>query len=169
MRRSQRWLPRKPAPPVTSARGLSSLFTSKARVPEAGFTPGGRVENVAAINDELRIAHQGSRFPGVEALEDLPFRHQHGGVSPFERLVGVEDNLRTVGEERGGVLASDGIIADDRRTQGVQGPCYLEAGRAPQVVRVRFEGEAEECDAFAPQGVQVMLEFPDHAPSLGLV
>src|SRR5215212_11058204 len=78
MRRSQRWLPRKPAPPVTSARGLSSLFTSKALVPEAGFAPGGRVENVAAINDELRITHQGSRFPGVEVLEDLPFRHQHG-------------------------------------------------------------------------------------------
>src|SRR5215217_9094874 len=133
MRRSQRWLPRKPAPPVTSARGLPSLCTSEARVPEAGFAPGGRVENVAAINDELRITHQGGRFPGVELLQILPLRHQHGGLRPFQGLVGVEDDLRTVREERGGILASDGIVADDHRTQGVQGPCYLEAGRAPQV------------------------------------
>src|SRR5215208_6342353 len=125
MRRSQRWLPRKPAPPVTSARGLSSLFTSEASVPEAGFAPGGRVEDVAAVHDELRIVHGGSRLPGVEALKVLPFRNQHGGMRSFERLVGVEDDLRTVGEERGGVLASDGIVTDDRRTQGVQVPCYL--------------------------------------------
>src|SRR5215212_1436475 len=110
MRRSQRWLPRKPAPPVTSARGLSSLVTSEARVPEISFAPGVRVENVAAVHDEFRIAHQGSRLPGVEPLQILPLRHQHGGLRPFQGLIRVEDNLCTEGEESGGILASYRIV-----------------------------------------------------------
>ena len=73
----------------------------------------------------------------------------------MERLVGIEDDLRIVGEEGGGILACDGIVPNDLRTQRIQEACYPEAGRAPQVVGVGFEGEAEEGDTPAPQGVEV--------------
>src|SRR5918995_1086366 len=61
---SQRWLPIKPAPPVTSARGflVTSLVpvmaTSEPPVQEPCLPYGGRIEGVTAVHDELWLSHQ---------------------------------------------------------------------------------------------------------------
>ena len=56
--RSQRWLPRKPPPPVTSARGLL-LTTPKTLVGETGLEGRGGVEDVAPVHQELGRLHEG--------------------------------------------------------------------------------------------------------------
>src|SRR5215208_688849 len=138
----------KPAPPVTSARGLlvarlaPVIATSETAVQQSCF-PGGRsIEGVTAVHDELRDPHQRRGLLGIQGPNLLPLGHYHRSVGPSERLVGVEDGSN-VGGEPGCGLASHGVIAYDPRPEGVQRVCYRQARGSSEVVCVRLEGEPE--------------------------
>src|SRR5215217_9112850 len=75
---SQRWLPMKPAPPVTNARGFlvadlaPVIATSESPVADACSPDLSRVQGVAAIDYEVRLVHQGGHALQVKLAELLP-------------------------------------------------------------------------------------------------
>src|SRR5215212_14915 len=143
---SQRWLPMKPAPPLTSARGIlvaglsPVIATSETPVQQSCFPRGGGIEGVTAVHDELWVPHQRGDLPGIKAPHLLPLGHYHRRVGPSERLVGVEDGLN-VGRELGCGLACYGVIAYDSGPERGKGAGNGQARGPSQVVRVRLEGE----------------------------
>src|SRR5216683_1642522 len=91
-RKSQRWEPRKPAPPVTRifTRALSGRqdgLPSDRVVLEAEASHALRLPEVARVDDHraLKLAAQPLE---VEVFELVPLRHQHHRVGAFGRLVG---------------------------------------------------------------------------------
>src|ERR671911_523729 len=89
---SQRWLPMKPAPPVTSALA-SVIATSESPVKEPCFLRGGRIEGVTAVHDELWLAHQRGGPGWIQPPYLFPLGDYHGRVGPSQCLVWVEDGL----------------------------------------------------------------------------
>src|SRR4028118_851404 len=137
--RSHRWLPIKPAPPVTRARG-ASLATAEAPVGQAGLAGVSRVEGIAAVYEQLRLLHEGGRAPEVEVPNLLPLRDDDRRVGVFEGLVGVEDHPEGRAEP-GRPLAGPGADARRPAAPAPQRAGYFEGGRVAQVVRVRLEGQ----------------------------
>src|SRR6266511_1056318 len=91
-RKSQRWEPMKPAPPVTRTftRALSGRqdgLPSDRVILEAEATHALRLPEVAPVEDQgaLELAAQPLE---VEVLELVPLRHQHHRVGAVGRLVG---------------------------------------------------------------------------------
>src|SRR5256885_5387441 len=83
--RSQRWEPRKPAPPVTTARNLGA---ADATVDEAAFPHRLRVEDVAAVDDD-GAAHQALDAIEVQLAKFVPFGHDEQGVGTGGDRVGI--------------------------------------------------------------------------------
>src|SRR4028119_100104 len=148
--RSHRWLPIKPAPPVTRARG-ASLATAEAPVGQAGLAGVSRVEGIAAVYEQLRLLHEGGRAPEVEVPDLLPLRDNDRRVGAFEGLVGVEDHPE-VRAEPCRPLAGHGVEARRAGAAGFQGAGYLQGGRVAQAVRVRLGGGPPKGTALAPAG-----------------
>src|SRR5215216_2984057 len=143
---SQRWLPMKPDPPVTSARGLLEaglapvIATSESPVQESCLPEGRSIEGVTAVHDELWVPHQRGGLLGIQAPHLLPLGYYHRRVGSSQRLVGVEGGLN-VGRNLGCGLACHRIIAYDPGPEGVQRVCYRQARCPSEVVCVRLEGE----------------------------
>src|SRR5262249_61729333 len=90
--RSQRWLPRNPAPPVTSTLTLDSFVPDQLlAAPDAGVGPSGlahlaRFVHVAQIDHRLR-AEEAGEAPDVERPELVPLRGQHQEVRSARAVV----------------------------------------------------------------------------------
>src|SRR5918911_1331610 len=74
--RSHRWLPTKPAPPVTSARFFflvlpPLLSTAKTAVEQASSGRGPGIQDVAAVHEEPRSLHEDSSLPKITAPFDV--------------------------------------------------------------------------------------------------
>src|SRR5215212_7483043 len=95
---SQRWLPTKPAPPVTSTRFLRPppefLATAEALVANSGGPDLSRLISVATVHEELRGLHKGCCPLEIQSPHLLPLRHHYRRVCPRECLVWVEDYLQ---------------------------------------------------------------------------
>src|SRR5918994_7725055 len=114
----------KPAPPVTSARGLlvaglaPVIASSETPVQQSCFPGGGSIEGVTAVHDELRVPHQRGGLLGIQAPHLLPLGYYHRGVGSSQGVVEVEDGLN-VGRELGRGLASHRVVAYYLRPEGV--------------------------------------------------
>src|ERR1700675_1185918 len=91
-RKSQRWEPMNPAPPVTRTRtqapsGRQDGFPSDRVVLEAEAPHPLRLPEVAAVEDHGAL-EQAAQPLEVEVLELVPLRHQHDRVRSLVRLVG---------------------------------------------------------------------------------
>src|SRR5215216_1757679 len=171
---SQRWLPMKPDPPVTSALGLlvaglaPVIASSETPVQQSCF-PGGRsIEGVTAVHDELRVPHQRGGLLGIQAPHLLPLGYYHRRVGSSERLVGVEDGSN-VGRKLGCSLACHRIIAYDPGPESGQGAGNGQAGGLSEVVCVRLEREPEQGHTSALEGVEVPLKLVDNHSALPFV
>src|SRR3712207_5764851 len=71
---SQRWLPTKPAPPVTSARFLG---TTEAPIVDPGGLDLLRDKRVATVHQQGRPLHQRGRTLEVQLPKFIPLSHQH--------------------------------------------------------------------------------------------
>src|SRR5829696_8766352 len=155
---SQRWLPMKPAPPVTSARGLlvaglgTVIAASETPVQQSCFPRGCSIEGVTAVHDELRVPHQRGGLIGIQAPHLLPLGYYHRRVGSSQRLVRIEDGLNIRGELGCGG-ACHGVIAYDPGSERGQGAGNGQARGLSQVVCVRLEREPEQGHTPALEGV----------------
>src|SRR5215204_5565985 len=116
----------KPAPPVTSARGLlipelAPIITpSETPVADACSPDLSRVQGVAAIDEEGRLVHQGGHALQVKLAELLPLGDDYRCVRSGESLVGVVDHPHRVRRQLGGdLLACHRIVAHYPCPQGL--------------------------------------------------
>src|SRR5437762_972585 len=147
-RKSQRWEPRKPAPPVTRTftRALSGRedgLPSDRVVLEAEASHALRLPEIAPVEDHgaLELAAQTLE---VEVLELVPLRHQHHCVGAVGRLVG------RLAEGDGGRQEPLRVVHGRRVVGAYPGPGrvekldHLHALGLAHVVGVRLEGQAQD-------------------------
>src|SRR5215211_2222924 len=108
----------KPAPPVTSARGLLGpglapvIATSEPPVADTCGPDLSRVQGVAAIDEEGRLVHQGGYALQIKLAELLPLGDDYRCMRSGESLVGVVDHPHRVRRQLGGdPLACHRIVA----------------------------------------------------------
>src|SRR5262245_57043442 len=87
-RRSQRWLPRNPAPPVTRTRIAMALAPPHADVLPAGPAHLGGLVDVAQVDHRLRTQYAAEPRE-VQRPEGVPLRGEHEEVGSGGAVVGV--------------------------------------------------------------------------------
>src|SRR6266511_2438920 len=157
-RKSQRWEPMKPAPPVTRTftRALSGRqdgLPSDRVILEAEATHALRLPEVAPVEDQgaLELAAQPLE---VEVLELVPLRHQHHRVGAVGRLVG------RVAERDGGrqeplrIVHGRRVVGADPGAGRVQELDDLHALGLAHVVGVGLEGQTQDRDRLVVEGTE---------------
>src|SRR5581483_312595 len=163
IRRSVRWLPINPAPPVISIRMTFSCspgsLSPDSAVIEPGFDEGFTVENVAAVNHHLRPHHL-TQLIRIKMAELFPFGDDHYRVAirrQFDRIA-AKLNLQFR------VLLAAGL--DRNRVVGLDARAHLQqvarnrqCGRVTQVIGLRLEGEPEQSDRLALDDLERLLQL----------
>src|SRR2546427_3428098 len=152
--RSHRGEPRKPAPPVTTARNLGA---ADAAVDEAAFAHRLRVEDVAAVDDD-GPAHQAFDPIEVELAKFVPLGDDEQGVGTGGDRVGVLTVLDRV-HLRLEYRHCLGIVGADVGAFLQQVLDYVDRRRLADVVRVWFIRQAQQTDDLASQAAQDLPQF----------
>src|SRR5215467_2313417 len=123
-RKSQRWEPMKPAPPVTRTRtgassGRQNGLASDGVVLEAEPAHALRLVEVATVEDD-GTAQEAAEPLQVEVLELVPLRDEHGRLGSLGRLVGRLREGHRGGEEGARIVHGHGIVGAHARARLVE-------------------------------------------------
>src|SRR5713226_5771132 len=164
-RKSQRWEPRKPAPPVTRifTRALSGRqdgLPSDRVVLEAEAPHAVGLPEVAPVEDH-GVLEQAPQALEVEVLEFVPLRDQHHRVRAVRRFVRRIAEGHAGRQERLGVVHGHGIVGADPGPRRVEELDDLDALGLAHVVGVGLERQAEDGDRLVvqrPEGLRHHLD-----------
>src|SRR4029453_1512449 len=153
--RSQRWLPRNPAAPVTrvfmrgrrNAEHETRRGESRSWPADAGIRPAGRAKlpwivDVPQVDDRLR-RHELRELAEVERPELVPLRRDHEDVGSAGAVVDVA-RVVELREDGPRVLHGRGVEGADRHPGREEVRNHRERGRFADVVRLGLERKPED-------------------------
>src|SRR6266581_2850066 len=164
-RKSQRWDPMKPAPPVTriftrAPSGRQDGLPSDRVVLEAEAPHAVRLPEVAPVEDHSAL-EQAPQALEVEVLELVPLRDQHHRVRAVRRFVRRVAEGHAGRQERPGVVHRRGIVGADPGPRRVEELDDLDALGLTHVVGVGLERQAEDGDRLVVQGPEGLRHHLD--------
>src|SRR6266545_4686158 len=157
-RKSQRWEPMKPAPPVTSTRTAPSSDGQDGLSPdrvvlEAEAPHALRLVEVPPVENE-RAAHQAPQPLQIEKPELVPLGDQGDRVRPLGGIIGRLAEGDAGGQEPLGIAIGHRIVGADARARRLELADDLEALGVAHVVGIRLEREPQDGDRLVIQRPQ---------------